>query len=92
TFSGLSFGLKDDAKAQDEARAAAVKDAMAKAKLFAGAAGLRLGPVRTITEEGGGGAPMPMMKTFARAASPVPVASGEVTVTASVSMVFGLEE
>jgi uncharacterized protein YggE len=88
-FMGLSFDLADPAAQEAEARAAAVAEARARAEQLASAAGVRLGPVLSITEQGGAG-PMPM---FARAeAMPAPpVAPGSVGVTVSVEVVYGIE-
>ncbi len=88
TFNGLSFGLSDPEPSMNEARKRAVTDAVARAKLLTEAAGVKLGPVMSITEGGGYGAPVPMYRMEADAASPVPVAAGEVSSTASVTMVF----
>ena len=92
TFNGLTFGLADPVPALNEARKLAVADAMARARLLTDAAGLTLGPVVSITE-GGASIPMPMFRTadaeFARA---VPVAAGEISTSASVTMVFELSE
>ncbi|MDF0600393.1 SIMPL domain-containing protein [Psychromarinibacter sp. C21-152] len=85
TFRGLRFDLQDPAPARDEARRRAVADAMHKAELFADAAGLTLGPVLEFNESPGSGRPE-MMR--AAAAAPVPVAEGEVTISAEVTMVF----
>jgi uncharacterized protein YggE len=46
--------------------------------------------VVSISEGGGFGGPQPMYRMDAAAASPVPVAAGEVSTTASVTMVFEL--
>lgn len=88
-FMGLSFDLADPAAQEAEARAAAVAEARGRAEQLASAAGVRLGPVLSITEQGGAG-PMPM---FARAeAMPAPpVAPGSVGVTVSVEVVYGIE-
>ena len=92
TFNGLTFGLADPVPALNEARKLAVADAMARAKLLTDAAGLVLGPVVAITE-GGASIPMPMFRMadaeFARA---VPVAAGEISTSASVTMVSELSE
>lgn len=86
-FDGLSFALQDPEPARDAARRAAVADAMRKARLYAEAAGVELGPVLSISEAGGGGpGPVPMMME-ARA---MPVAEGEVSYDAAVTMVFAL--
>jgi uncharacterized protein YggE len=55
------------------------------------AAGLKLGPVVSISEGGGMGGPVPMFRMAADAASAVPVAPGEVSTSASVTMVFELK-
>ena len=91
TFNGLTFGLADPAPALNEARKQAVADAIARATLLTGAAGLTLGPVVSISEGGGTGAPVPMFRMQADAASAVPVAAGEVSTMASVTMVFDLK-
>jgi uncharacterized protein YggE len=89
TLNGLSFGLQDQRPVEDEARKAAVADAVARAKLFAEAAGEKLGPIISITEGGGYVPPVAMMTKMA-AASPVPVAAGEVGVSAAVTIVWQL--
>lgn len=92
TFNGLSFGLADSSSALDEARKRAVQDAMARARLLTSAAGVTLGPVVSITETAGMMPPMPMYRMEADAASaPVPVAVGEISTAASVTMVFAIE-
>ena len=90
TFNGLQFGLQDPSAAIGQARAEAVNDAMTKAQQLADAAGVTLGPVQTLSE--GGGAPRPMMMEMAsaRMAADVPVAAGEVTLSAQVSMTFSI--
>ncbi len=87
TFNGLGFGLQDPVPALDEARRAAVAEAKRKAELYAEAAGLTLGQVLSL-EEVGGSDPIPMAR-MAMAES-VPVAQGEVTTTARVTMVFAI--
>ncbi|WP_127903979.1 SIMPL domain-containing protein [Solirhodobacter olei] len=92
-ISGLSFGLSDPAPYQDAARKAAVADAMHRASVLAAAAGVKLGPVQSISEAGN--APVPLMRAapmMLKVSSPVPVAQGEVDVKAEVQMVFGLSE
>lgn len=91
-FNGLRFGVQNSNPLQNEARAAAVKDGIAKATLLAEAAGVTLGPVVSISDHGGGG-PRPMMMEMAAARdSSVPIAAGEVTLSASVSMVFTIAD
>jgi len=90
TFNGLSFGLADPDPAMDEARKRAVADALARARLLTEAAGVTLGRVLSISEGGGMGGPVPMFRMAADSASPVPVAAGEISTQASVTMVFEL--
>jgi hypothetical protein len=87
TLNGLTFELSDPKPKMDEARRAAVADAMYRAALLVEAAGAKLGPVQSITEGGGFVNPQPMFRQEV-ASSPVPVASGEIGVTSSVTMVF----
>lgn len=88
TFNGLSFGLQEPRPAMDEARRKAVADARAKAELLAEAAGVSLGRIVTISEEGGGAPPMPMYRMEAAVADSVPVAAGELAITARVTIVW----
>ena len=89
TLNGLTFGLSDPRPVEDEARKAAVADALARAKVLAAAAGATLGPILSITEGMGGQQPMPMLYKAA-ADSTVPLAAGEVGVTAEVTIVWQL--
>ena len=91
TFNGLQFLIADPDPLMDEARKRAVADAMARAALLAEAAGVTLGPVRSIDEHGGGGGPV-MMEMAAARSGGVPIASGEVSLTASVTMVFDIAD
>ena len=90
TLNGLTFGLANPRPTEDEARKAAVADAMARAKVLADAAGAKLGLIQSITE--GGAAepgPLPMFKAMDAAA--VPVAAGEVGISANVTIVWALK-
>ena len=85
---GLTFTLQDPGPLTDEARRRAVADARAKAELYAEAAGVELGALISLNEEGGR-MPRPEMMSMARAAdSAVPVAEGETTISARVHMVY----
>lgn len=90
TLNGLTFGLADPRPAEDDARKAAVADALARAQVLALAAGETLGPIVSITEGGGGQQPMPMLFKAA-ADSAVPLAAGEVGVSAEVTIVWQLK-
>lgn len=93
TLNNINFGLQDPQPSTDEARKKAVEDARRKATLYAEAAGLKLGPVKLITENGGGGQiPGPMYASaMVRDASAVPVSAGQVSVSASVTVVYELK-
>lgn len=86
-MSGIEFVVSEQSKLLDQARDDAVADARRKAELFAKAAGVKLGAVTTITEEGST-PPRPLMQ--AMRASAVPVAPGEQTLRAAVSVTFEL--
>jgi uncharacterized protein len=87
---GISFSIHDPKPLLAEARAGAVKDAVDKATLFAKAAGVTLGPIMSI-DEGGSNAPRPMFKSMMVRANDIgalPVAGGEESVSASVSITW----
>jgi uncharacterized protein len=87
---GLYFELADPKQVLGEARDAAVADALAKARRYAAAAGVELGEILAIEEAGAFEPPHPMMRAEAMAAS-VPIAPGQTTLSASVTMTFALE-
>ena len=95
-INGISFGLDNAHAAQDEARKAAVMDAMGKAKVLTDAAGVKLGALQSMSEQGGM-VPMtmakmaPMQANRMAASAPVPVAQGQIDVTADVNMVWDME-
>ena len=91
TLNGLSFGLQEPRPLMDEARRLAVADARTKAELYAGAAGVTLGKLLSLDERGGG-SPGPYMAEMSMARSDVPVAAGEMDVTAEVQIVFEIAE
>ena len=93
TLNGLTFGLQDPRPAMDAARQAAIEDAKAKAALFAEAAGVKLGRISVITEGGNyGGGPAPMYKEVAASAAPVPVEAGQLSMQATVTVVWDLAD
>jgi uncharacterized protein YggE len=86
---GIEFLHADPVKALDQARQAAVADARRKAELYAQASGLNLGGVLWITEDQ---AYAPVMKAgMMRAGAggmPAPIAAGEDTLQASITVGF----
>jgi hypothetical protein len=91
TLNGLTFGLADPKPVLDEARKEAVADARARAELLATAAGVTLGRVISISEGVAPSDPAPMFRAEASAA-PVPVAGGEVGLSASVTIFYQIVE
>lgn len=85
TLNGLTFGLADPGPAMDEARKEAVAEARARAELLATAAGVTLGPILEISEGGSWNEPAPMFRAEV-AAAPVPVAAGELGLSATVTI------
>ncbi|MEX0302254.1 MAG: SIMPL domain-containing protein, partial [Leisingera sp.] len=88
-FQGLSFGVEDPSAVTDQIRGAAVKDAIRKAQQLAEAAGMELGPVRSISEHGNGGG-RPMMAMEMARSDAMPIEAGELTFTHNVSVVFDM--
>ena len=89
---GISFDVDDRVKLMDEARAIAVRNARANAELYAREAGVSLGDVLSISEAG---VLTPTHNNRAMAemavAAPVPIAGGEQTISASISVTFAIE-
>ena len=77
----------------DEARRRAIADARRKAELYATEAGATLKRTLTIREGGARPGPRPVLRAMAAldAAESVPVARGEQTMSASVSVTYELE-
>jgi uncharacterized protein YggE len=90
----ISFLVSDREKALDQAREAAMANARHKAELYAQAAGLALGHVSWISE----GSdlepvrPMALSGDGKMASTPVPIESGEGTITARVTVGFGIAQ
>ncbi|MGR3662410.1 MAG: SIMPL domain-containing protein [Paracoccaceae bacterium] len=90
-FHGLSFGVQTPRPLEDEARQLAVADALTKAKLYAGAAGVSLGDILEINENGVSGY-RPVAARAVMMSEPVPIAEGEISISASVTMVFEIND
>src|SRR5512147_1016855 len=63
-MSGIEFVVSEQSKLLDQARDDAVADARRKAELYAKAAGVKLGNVVSITEEGSSPPPRPVMQAM----------------------------
>lgn len=86
---GVQFALADPQALADLARRRAVADALRRGALYAEAAGVALGPIEEIHEEAAGQPRFPAMRAAELAAAdPVPVAPGEIDVSARVTVVF----
>lgn len=88
-FQGLRFDVADHALLQDQMRASAVADARHKAEQLAAAAGVTLGPVRTITDQDHGGG-RPMMAMEMSRSGGMPIEAGELSFSHNVQVVFDL--
>ena len=86
-MNGIGFEIANPAPVLEKARIQAVADARARAATYAQAAGVTLGPIVSISEGGGETAPRPMFRMMAMAA-PTPIAPGEQSVTADVTVVW----
>ena len=80
--------MQDPSQQEAQARADAVRDGMAKAAQLAQAANATLGQIITLSEQGGVGQPEMMMATARR--DSMAIATGEVSVSARVSITFDL--
>jgi hypothetical protein len=90
SISGPTLTVADPAPFEDQARRAAMRDALDKAALYAEAAGIELGDIFRI-EDGYVSPPQPlspnvMMRMEAAAAPPVPIEGGELSFEAHVSV------
>jgi len=92
SMGGISFTFRDPKPLLRQAREAAVKDAMDRAQTYARAAGLSLGRVVEINE-GGAQMPRPLIRAMAfdGAANATPVAAGQETVSAQVTVTFEIK-
>jgi uncharacterized protein YggE len=89
----IAFLVSDREKALDRAREAAIANARHKADLYARASGLNLGRVAWITEGADFEPLLPRGRFEARQAStPVPIESGENTITARVTVGFDIAQ
>lgn len=87
-MSGIEFIVSEQSKLLDQARDDAIADGRRKAELYAKAAGVKVGQVIAIAEEGSNPPPRPMVQ--AMRAGAVPVAPGEQTLRASVSVTYAI--
>ncbi|MBS1303903.1 SIMPL domain-containing protein [Loktanella sp. SALINAS62] len=91
-MNGLSFDVGDRETLLNDARRAAVADAMNKAQLYADAAAVPLGSLVSLSETNVSDGPIPMMRMAMDEASAVPVAPGQITISASVTMSWDADD
>ncbi|MGH3769257.1 MAG: SIMPL domain-containing protein [Pseudonocardiaceae bacterium] len=87
----LSFSIADDSAARAQARSDAVRQAQAHAKQVADAAGVQLGPIRSITEMPGS-TPGPFGRNAPGAAASVPIEPGTQDLTVMVEVVYAIDQ
>ena len=91
---GIAFGLTDPKAAEDKARVLAVRALQDKARLYAQALGVELGPIRSLNEGGGYTPQPPVMYAGARMAmadsASTPVAAGEMAVRIDITGTYDL--
>jgi uncharacterized protein YggE len=88
----IRFGCSDPEKLLDQARARAVAEARKKADIYAKGAGAVLGPVASISE--GSATPWRSVayEHLAKAAGPLPIATGEQEMSVSVTVSYGVAQ
>ncbi len=88
----IAFGIEDPERLADEARKKAMASAYRMARLYAEAAGARLGPVLRLSERRHSPEPRPMYgRVMAmKAESAPPIETGEQTVSVTVDITFAL--
>jgi hypothetical protein len=89
-LSGISFTIAEPRPLRDAALADAVADARAKAELLAESAGVALGRVVSVREQGGASGPIPL-QARADMAMEMPIAGGSVGISARVEVVYAVE-
>ena len=89
-INGVSLSIHDPAPLLADARASAVVDARAKAETFAKAAGVNLGSILSINENGNSG-PRPIVFAAMAKVASVPVALGEETISADVTIAWEIK-
>lgn len=94
-INGIGFEVSEPTAALDEARKLATADATRKAKIYAEAMGVTLGPVMSISEGVSYQPPMPMARGKVMmadaAAAPVPVAAGEQSLSIDVNITWEIK-
>lgn len=88
----LAFGIDDDSSLRATARADAVRKAKEQATQLAEAAGVGLGPVRSITEVSAGAPPQPYRTDAVAESAPLPVSPGTQQLSVTVEIVYDIAQ
>lgn len=89
---GIAFGIDDPEPLLKEAREKAVADAKSRAETYAGAAGVKIGAIVSISESSSTGSPiLRAPATGGSFDSATPIQPGETTVSANVAIRFAIE-
>ena len=91
TMNGITFGLAEPTPVMNEARTKAVADAKARAEVLAAAAGGTLGKLVSLSEMGVYPGPAPMFRQDAESAA-VPIQSGQIGMTSSVTVIYEIAQ
>ena len=92
-INNVTFGSDNTDEAMDEARRQAIANLLAKAELFADAAGFELCGIRRMGEaRTGSPQPVMMRASFAEDSASTPVASGQLSLSATVNADFCIEQ
>ncbi len=91
-ISGPNFSVSEPERYLAEARKKAVENALAKASVYANAAGLKLGAILSMVEEGAA-LPVyaPRSAAFSAAAAPTPIEAGEESLQARILVIVELK-
>lgn len=91
TIQGISFDISNQSQFMDQAREAAMKDALHKAQQLASLANVKLGTVVSINETSNAPVPFQAALSSPRAAASVPVSPGTQEVTVMVQATWELQ-
>lgn len=95
SFSGVSFSVEDPSELVNEARRKAMKEAMARAELYAQISGYQIARIVTISENSQYSPqprPQMMMREAAMDMASTKISGGELTYSADVNVVFELRK
>lgn len=92
TIQNIRFAVDEPQALLDEARTLAMGDARRKADLLAAAGGFRIGRILEVRENAGGPGPQFSRGFIAASAEAVPIASGELTFTATIFVSYEILE